>query len=98
LNSLTHRLFARTVCFTASTNCSTVGAGMQIRSAPAIIRKAFSSGRKSNIDPSTFLYAFKPSNNPYEEKKKQKVRINLDMHCFIAAVLYELKEVVTLEY
>ena len=67
-NELTHLLFARTVCFTASTNCSTEGAGMHILSAPVCILKAFSSGRNNKMDPSGFLYAFRPSNNPYKSE------------------------------
>lgn len=61
---LTQRLFARTVSFTASKNCSTLGAGMHNRSAPILIRNAFSCGRKRRIDPSSFLCALRPSSNP----------------------------------
>ena len=61
----TQLLLAKTVSFTASTNCSIVGDGMHIRSAPICIRKPFSSGRKRSILPSCLRYAFKPSNNPY---------------------------------
>jgi hypothetical protein len=39
---LTQRLFARTVSLTASRNCSMLGAGMHNRSAPVLIRTAFS--------------------------------------------------------
>lgn len=70
-NTRTQRLFAKTVSFTASTNCSTVGDGMHIRSAPTCIRRPFSSGRNRSIFPSCFRYAFKPSNNPYVETGKQ---------------------------
>lgn len=61
----TQRSFAKTVSFTASRNCSTVGAAMHILSAPYLIRNAFSSGRNSTILPSCVLYAFKPSNSPW---------------------------------
>ena len=63
-NILTQCLFARTVSFTASRNCSTLGAGMHNRSAPVFIRSAFSCGRKRRIDPSSFLCARRPSSNP----------------------------------
>lgn len=66
----TQCLLARTVCLTASRNCSTEGEGMQSLSAPACIRRAFWSGRKSWIFPSSFLYAFNPSNSPLMNKKK----------------------------
>lgn len=61
---LTQRLFANIVCLTPDRNCSTVGAGMHSRSAPILIRKAFSSGRKRRIEPSSFLCALRPSSNP----------------------------------
>lgn len=67
----TQRLFAKTIALTAPTNCSTDGDGMHIRSAPICIRIAFSSGRKRRMLPSCFLYAFRPSNNPWLQTSKR---------------------------
>lgn len=64
-NVLTQRLFAKIVSFIASRNCSTLGAGIHNRSAPTLIRKAFSSGRNRRTDPSSFLCARRPSSKPY---------------------------------
>lgn len=63
----TQRLLARTVCLTASTNCSTDGDGIHNLSAPIFIRRAFSSGRNRRIRPSSVLYAFSPSKIPYTD-------------------------------
>jgi len=60
----THRLLARTVCFTALTNWSTDGDGIHILSAPLFMRRPFSSGRNKSIRPSSVLYALSPSKIP----------------------------------
>lgn len=65
----TQRLLAMTVCFTASTNSWVEGEGMHILSAPIFIRRAFSSGRKSTIRPSSLLYALRPSKSPWRQHK-----------------------------
>lgn len=67
-NNNTQRSFARAVFFTASINCSVVGACISSLSAPICMRRAFSSGLKIMILSSSLLYTFIPSNNPYDQE------------------------------
>lgn len=49
----------------------TVGAGIHMRSAPILVLNPFSSGRKSTIELSSFLYVFNSSDIPWIENEKE---------------------------
>jgi hypothetical protein len=55
---------------------------MHILSAPVHILLAFSSRRNNRMDPSVFLYAFRPSNNPYKSDSTSFYRKNRSIYAF----------------